>query len=258
MHIFQLLSSFVIHRIAALRRNKTDAFIQDFRNHVLKNFQFCPDFEFIEKKRSALLQNPALLSAPDFGAGSRKTRQLTTGEAIRIASVNPRYGRLLYRLTARYKPSQVIELGTAAGISTLYLAFGNRDAEVITVEGNPQLADLAAGNFKNSGLNNVTIVNSTFDEALPGLISNMAPDSLVYIDGNHTSEATLRYYSVFTGHAGKKPILVFDDINWSAEMRYAWHMMHKRASTGIIIDLFFMGIYFDNSQSPLQIVRFNY
>lgn len=257
MHFIQSFNHFLIHRIAALYRFENNAFIHDFTNHVMKDFQYCPEFEFIENKRNLLLQNRVPLSAHNFGAGS-KTRQRTTSEAIRVASVKPRYGRLLYRLAAWYKPSRIIELGTAAGISTLYLAFGNRDAEVITVEGNPQLANFATRNFKESGLNNVTVMNSTFDEALPYLISKIVPDSLVFIDGNHTAEATLRYFSVFNGLTGKKPILVFDDINWSGDMRSAWQMIQKRLITGTIIDLFFMGIYFNNSQSPPQIVHFNY
>jgi predicted O-methyltransferase YrrM len=257
MHLIQSFNHFLIHRIATLHRFENNIFIQGFTEHVMKDFQYCPEFEFIENKRSVLLQNRVPLSPHNFGAGSQ-TRQARTGDAIRVASVKPRYGRFLYRLAAWYKPSRIIELGTAAGISTHYLAFGNRDAEVITVEGNPQLAEIATRNFKESGLNNVTVLNSTFDEALPYLINIMAPDSLVFIDGNHTAEATLRYFSCFNGLTGKKPILVFDDINWSCDMRSAWQMIQKRLSTGTIIDLFFMGIYFDNSQLPLQIVHFNY
>jgi len=244
--------------MTTLYRTQTNGFIQDFTDHVLHDSRYCREFEFIENIRTRLHQNDLPLFAHKFGAGSRKIRHRTIGEAIRIASVTPRYGRLLYRLTARYKPSQIIELGTAAGISTLYLAFGNRDAEVLTVEGNPQLAMLATGIFKESGLDNVTVLNNDFHEVLPYLIRKMASDSLVFIDGNHTAEATLQYFTVFTGHTGKKPILVFDDINWSGDMRSAWQMIHKQTNTGTIIDLFYMGIYLDNSMSPLQIVRFNY
>jgi hypothetical protein len=92
---------------------------------------------------------------------------------------------------------------------------------------------------------------------LPQLIEYIGPGDMVYIDGNHTAEATWRYFSAFTA-MGKNPILVFDDINWSHDMRSAWKKIRSHASQGIIIDLFHMGIYFNNLQVPKQIFRINY
>jgi predicted O-methyltransferase YrrM len=125
------------------------------------------------------------------------------------------------------------------------------------VEGNPKLAELASQNFRINRIKNITVINSSFDDVLPQLANYIGPGDMVYIDGNHTAEATWRYYSAFTAK-GKNPILVFDDINWSHDMRSVWKKIHSHASQGIIIDLFHMGIYFNNIQSPKQIFRFNY
>ena len=216
------------------------------------------DFERIENRRFILLQDSTPLPSVDFGAGSKKkSTNRTVGDIARIASVNARYGRLLYRLARYYNPSHIIELGTAAGISTQYLAMGNPHAEVITVEGNPNLAELASRNFRNNRIRNITVINSSFDDVLPQLVKYIGPGDIVYIDGNHTAEATWRYYSAFTA-MGKNPILVFDDINWSHDMRSTWKKINTHTRQGVILDLFHMGIYFNNLHTPKQIFRINY
>jgi predicted O-methyltransferase YrrM len=248
----------IIHRIKALYMKGSGTFIEDFQINVLNDALMNTDYEKIEGRRSALLENSTLLPPVDFGAGSKKKgRSRTIGEFTRIASVNGRKGRLLYRMANHYKPSHIIELGTAAGISTQYLATGNPNAEVITVEGNPLLAELASKNFRINRIKNITVINSSFDDVLPQLANYIKPGDLVYIDGNHTAEATWRYYTAFTA-TGKDPILIFDDINWSNGMRAAWRKIQSYAGQGTIIDLFHMGIYFSNIKTPRQIFRINY
>ena len=247
-----------IHRFKALYQNGTGTFIDNFQVNVVNDVLINADFDKIEKTRSMLLQDSTLLSSGDFGAGSKKKRtRRTIGDVTRVASVNDRYGRLLYRLAGYYKPFHIIELGTATGISTQYLALGNPNAEVITVEGNTQLAEVASRNFRVNRIKNVTVINSSFDDVLPQLANYIGPGDLVYIDGNHTAEATWRYYSAFISR-GKNPIIVIDDINWSHDMRSAWRKIRSHAGKCIMIDLFHMGICFNNLQSSKQIFRINY
>jgi len=248
----------LVHRIIALYFTGTGTFIDNFKLQVLNDAWRNSDSDKIETRRSIMLKDLTPLQSVDFGAGSKKKRsERTISEMTRIASVNDRFGRLLYRLARNYNPPHIIELGTAAGISAQYLAAGNPKAEVITVEGNPHLADLASQNFRKDRVKNITIINSAFDDVLPKLVNYIIPGDLVYIDGNHTAEATWRYYLAFTAN-GKEPILVFDDINWSPGMRSTWKKICNHASHGIIIDLFHMGIYFNNLSEPTQIFRINY
>lgn len=248
----------LVHRIKALYLSGSGTFFDNFNINVLNDTQANTDFEKIEERRSILLQDSTPLPAMDFGAGSKKKPgSRTVSDVTRIASVSDRYGRLLYRLAKHYQPLHIVELGTAAGISTLYLAAGNPLAEVITVEGNPNLAKVASKNFRTNRTKNITVINSSFDDVLPQLTNYIQPGDIVYIDGNHTAEATLRYYAEFTAN-GKNPILVFDDINWSNDMRSAWKKIRADAKQGLIIDLYQMGIYFSNLKSPTQIIRINY
>ena len=66
---------------------------------------------------------------------------------------------------------------------------------------------------------------------------------MVFIDGNHTYEATMIYYKLFAGSM----CIVFDDIAWSTDMIRAWRKI-KLIRAGSAIDLFKMGIVFPGQE----------
>jgi predicted O-methyltransferase YrrM len=158
--------------------------------------------------------------------------------------VGTRHGRLLYHLVSYYQPDLIIEMGTAFGISTLYLALANPATPVITVEGNAHYAAIAAKIFNAVQLGNITLINRPFNETVEELRSRITPRTLIFIDGNHTLEATWQYFGAFTSTLRSPTILVFDDINWSEEMRQAWKKITESPDSGTTIDLFRMGIVF--------------
>lgn len=206
-----------------------------------------------------MLRDTTRLDLSDFGAGSRKTLQnITVGNYARRVSVSEKFGQLLYLICRYYHPALVIELGTALGISTLYLALGNSDSRVITVEGNPQLAGLAKNTFCTAGIKNITLVNSHFEIALNELPDKKGERVLVFIDGNHTLESTVAYYNHIVEKWGKKVIIIFDDINWSGEMRLAWKKIKKLANYASSADLFYMGIIFGDEGQTGQNIHIRY
>ena len=71
------------------------------------------------------------------------------------------------------------------------------------------------------------------------------PDiELIYVDGNHTKEATEKYFSLIAQYAKKETVAVFDDINWSREMSSAWKEIKKSACISVSIETLRMGIVF--------------
>jgi hypothetical protein len=89
-----------VHRIKALYLKGSGTFIDNFQINVLNDSLVNTDFEKIENRRSILLQDSTPLPSLDFGAGSKKKpANRTIGDTTGIASVNDRYGRLLYSFT---------------------------------------------------------------------------------------------------------------------------------------------------------------
>jgi predicted O-methyltransferase YrrM len=199
-------------------------FVLQFITSVLRDKTWYDAYRITEDFRKSLLQNKTRISVTNLGAGSRAgNSHIRSISAIaRHASVNSKFGQLLCRIAMHYKPERIAELGTSLGISTHYLALGNPEALVLTVEADPVLAAVAFENLHNHHVTNVHLINDTFDNALPALITESTCKTLVFIDGNHSMVSTLKYADYFFSKLSGCSILIFDDINWSTGMKRAW------------------------------------
>ena len=152
----------------------------------------------------------------------------------------------MFRLARHLKPLHILELGTSLGFSSAYMAFGQPQSKLTTIEGCPNISAIAAQNFRQLNLQNITLLNGNFDEILPRWIGQNEFPTLIFIDGNHRKEPTIRYFEQCVSKAVKGTCLVFDDIHWSAEMEQAWEHIKYSNSVNLSVDLFFMGLVFIN------------
>jgi predicted O-methyltransferase YrrM len=144
----------------------------------------------------------------------------------------------------------VIELGTSAGISTLYLAKADSHVKVTTIDANTELQQITRNNFKELGIQNIRFIPGYFRDHLVPVLKESNGELLVFIDGNHSYSATLEYFNICCTYAKANTILVFDDINWSGDMRRAWQKIRTDFRVHLCINTFFMGIVFFNPEYP--------
>jgi len=218
-----------------------------FIENVLLDKQDHPIYHQVEELRKELKHSPERIEVLDLGAGSRKDNKCLrkVSDIARTAAKPAKYGQLLYRTARHYGCHQVMELGTSLGLTTSYLsAAAGEQGKVVTLEGAPAIAGKALGHFQQLGLHNIVQVTGDFDEKLPEALAIMPKPELVYVDGNHRREPTLRYFEAFREQCGENGIMVFDDIHWSKGMEQSWDTIRKDASVTCTIDLFFIGIVF--------------
>lgn len=236
MYAITYVREFLLHTVRLVMRNGHERFITDFKK-LIHTRNESADSQ-IRSYFSRFLRDRTLMEFTSPGAGSRRNKTLTISEYARRTAVSPAKGNLLYQIAAFYQPELIIELGTSLGLSTMYMAKGSPRSRVITVEGNPQIADIAATSFRTYQLDQVSVIKELFDDALPKLIRNMNANTMVFIDGNHTYEATIKYVNAFS----KAKLIVLDDIRWSAGMLEAWREIVANRGDATVIDLFTMGI----------------
>ncbi|HXC03367.1 MAG TPA: class I SAM-dependent methyltransferase, partial [Bacteroidia bacterium] len=202
--------------------------------------------EPIENLRHELLNSTDEISVLDLGAGSSASvsRVRTIRSIARTSSKAARYARLLYRLSAYFKPSEILELGTSLGISSLYLHAASPHAKLITLEGCPAIAQKAQQNIDRLKVNGIHILTGSFEEKLPVALAGLSKTSFVFFDGNHRKAPTLAYFNQCLEKAGEDSVFIFDDIHWSPEMTEAWEEIKSRAEVTVTVDLFMLGLVF--------------
>lgn len=204
------------------------------------------DYSLAEDTREKFIRSNEKISVLSVGAkGDGKTLvEKNVSEIARSSSSYGKYGRLLQRISAYLKPSKILELGTSLGIGTLYLSAGNPDAKVITVEASKGTKEFAEKNFQALGLKNITSINAAFDDVLEDVLEKNPNIGLIYADGNHTYEATKRYFEIIKKHAEKQTVAVFDDIDWSSGMSKAWKEICADKDIKAAVETLRMGIVF--------------
>ena len=204
--------------------------------------------------REKLKHSPETVHCIDLGAGSHLSKSNTrTVKQLIDYSVKPaKYSQLLFRLTNHFQPANIIELGTSIGITAAYIAKANTKANVITIEGCPEIAAIALQNFNTLSINNIQQHIGNFDELLPAILSKTETLDFIFFDGNHRKAPTLNYFNQCLQKAKEDTVFIFDDIYWSKEMKEAWLEIKNNPQVTITIDLFFLGIVFFRKEQAKQ------
>jgi predicted O-methyltransferase YrrM len=223
-------------------------FVYKLYKEILQDKTSFFEYKEVENVRSAMMNHPGFIRMMDFGSKSTDIRWdkkvVRTRNVARHSAVSPRYGQFLFRLARHFKPESILEMGTSLGISTSYLATGNPESKVVTIEGCPETAEFARRNFEHLGLKNIRQIIGNFDEVLPRLLPETGKIKMFFIDGNHRKEPTLKYFSQILEYVGDDSVLILDDIHWSRDMEKAWEEIRKHPSVKVTIDLFQMGLVF--------------
>lgn len=217
-------------------------------------------FREIENIRLQLMDSEVIIEVTDLGAGSKHgmSPERSIGSIVRNSSVKPKFGRLLFRLVNHFQPKIILELGTSLGISTLYMAAACRKSGLTTIEGCQATARQAIHNFSFFKHENICLMNSSFEQAIPEFLSHTEKLDFVFFDGDHRKSPTVDYFNLCLAKAHNDSVFVFDDIHWSREMEEAWETIKKNDKVVVTIDLFQFGLVFFRKEMSKQdfVIRF--
>lgn len=245
--VFQFFADYFRHRLTSKSRHGTHSpFVYKLTDEVIYDFSPKKAYDAIETQRKKLLRDDRIITVTDLGAGSHlnKSREKKVSQIAKNALKAPRLAQLIYRLAKNQQPAQLIELGTCLGITTAYLSAAHPEAQVLTIEGCPETAAIAYQNFQELDLKNIELQVGNFNALFPKAIAGAETLDFVYIDGNHTKEATLNYFNWCLPKINDNSMLIFDDIYWSEGMKQAWQEIKDHPQVTVTIDLFWIGLVF--------------
>lgn len=213
-----------------------------------------PEYQVLESYRKSLLENKNTIDVTDFGAGSRvfKSNTREISKIAQTAGITSKNAELLFRIVRYFQPKSVLEIGTSLGLATSALSLGNKNAQIITLEGCPNTQKQAQVQLQeqNSNFQNIEFVNTEFSS----YFKNLSPIThhLIYFDGNHSKKATLAYFEALLPTISNDSVWIFDDIHWSAEMEEAWEIIKNHPKVSVTIDTFQWGIVFFRAEQEKE------
>ena len=213
-----------------------------------ENSYYC--FSDIERRRELLLACKDELDVVDYGSSGSKEGVRVSRRVCDIAKTHlesARMGQLLFRIInfmgqEEKRPLEILELGTSLGVTTAYLASADSRNRVMTMEGSESVLRVAKGVWRALQLDNVEGRAVKIDDTLYNCARERL--DLVYVDANHTFEATTRYVRFLLPRMSEKGIVAIDDIHYSEEMERAWEELKQDPQVTTTMDLYHMGLIF--------------
>ena len=174
---------------------------------------------------------------------AERAKPLTVAQDLDVLSLPLFYRTFLHRLVLTLKPGLALELGTAHGMSAIYIGAALEAAGVghlHTIDGDPQRQALARANLAAAlpGCRCVTSHLGLFADVLPDLLETLtAPVDLVFDDGPHIPEITLGAFTLIAPHLAAGGVYVMDDIDHPAGNRRAWDAIRTRSDVAAWLEL---------------------
>ena len=228
-------------------------FVYDLVTKCFYDKRHYVEYDVMNAYREKLLKDSKCIEVKDFGAGSRVFK----GSKRRIKSIAKHVGipkkeqQLLFRLVKYFHPGTMLELGTSLGLGTVAMAMGHPDAKLISLEGCPETAKTA-----RAYLNELPIAPDVINTEFQAFLDlDKTSFDLVYIDGHHEKEATLKYFNTLLDKVHNDSLLIFDDIHWSQGMTEAWEEIIQHPEVTVSIDVYDWGLVFFRKEQKKQHFR---
>jgi predicted O-methyltransferase YrrM len=245
-------------------------FLFSYSKECIFNPDHYQHFDLLENLREELRQDYRQIEVTDYGMGPRfmfrgKNQAGTplvykrkVKDIARKSLQYPKYCRLFFHTARYFRPGVILELGTSLGLTAAYLALGNPNGRLISLEGCVQTAEIAKSTLERAGVENAEIITGNFRQTLPGVLETNKDIGLVYIDGDHSFEGVLRNFALICNNLTPESVLIMDDIRWSSQMKAAWKQLVNWHKTTLAIDLGKTGILFFNPALSKQLIRIGF
>lgn len=129
------------------------------------------------------------------------------------------YYKWLHAYVETKKPKQVVELGAAAGISTLLMATANPESKIISVD-----CDTAAWRWMNREYPNVIkVYGDDLDLSIYPKDIDLFKTDFWFIDTLHTGTQLKEELKTYKKFFKKGAVIAFDDIHVNKGMEEVWN-----------------------------------
>jgi predicted O-methyltransferase YrrM len=160
-------------------------------------------------------------------------------------AIHPKQGALLFRLTHYFRAQNILQIGAAMGLSTLYMTSYRAGVNCITLEKRQQHAAIARWVYEKAARTPIDLRVGDYAELLPLALKGM--DSMDFVFFNTRREpAAKEMFELCAQLAHDDTVFVFEGIKTSNIMRNIWISVCKHPKVTVTIDLYTLGVVLFN------------
>lgn len=147
-------------------------------------------------------------------------------EDFEFIHVNVRGGRFLSSLVSQFEAPNIVEIGTAFGVSGMYMLSTIGDGHLWTFDPCDDWAEVSTTNL-NSINTRYDRIGEAFETGFPNRCAEIPPIQIAFVDGLHTYENVTREVELLEPHMVGHSFLILHDVELDAEMKRAWNQIRN-------------------------------
>ncbi len=237
---FFTVKEYLKYRSEALNAHDLHSpFVFDLYNEVIRKRAKVQE-SALRKLRQKITRSDLTVDFQDPKTGGNH-RSTVKKLSRRVASSHS-FSYFLFKLINHQKYHTVLEAGTSIGLNTLYMA-QSVASSVWTLEGSPQIANIAKRHFEKLGLSDIHQVIGDVRDTFVSTLSESQP-ALIFLDADHRSDTIAFYLDAIRKHSPGTECIIVHDIYWSQDMKNSWSAIVKNPAYPLTIDIFQAGIIF--------------
>jgi len=217
---FGIHSPFVFDLITNVIEEKSDFY--SFHNISLIRFQLLQDKRFIKYRE----------------------KRITVKKALQLYGISKKEGEFLFRLVNHYKPHTILSVGSSMGLAPLYLTRCDSTVQCVTLECEPDLAEIAKHIIDKEKNQTLQIKTGAYHELLPESIVELQRIDCVFIGkdiGVYDWDTVFEQCMPFVHDP---TFFVLAGIRSSIEKQNYWMQYRQHPKVTVAIDLFDLGLLF--------------
>ena len=208
-------------------------FVFEFVEQILEDDRQYYYFNTIEGYRKQIYANKTSIEI-------NRTSGTPLHQLAKANAISSEMGRLLFKLVNKYQPKTALELGTGAGIATLYQCTPSKKMQLYSIEENFGLAKNIQHLLRKLGLQQVQFRAGLFEKNIPNILTRMPSIELVTVN----QLATKALMEKIINHCTKEAVLVLNYPHATKERLQYWKWLKKHPSVRLSLDLYKMGFAF--------------
>jgi predicted O-methyltransferase YrrM len=221
--------------------------VYDLVTNVIEETSDFYAYHDISLVRLQLLQNERFIQ---YGK-----KRITVKKALQRYGITTKEGKFLFRIANHFKPRTILSVGSSMGLVPLCLTRYDSTVRCITLECEPDLAEIA-GQILNKEKNPaLSIQTGAYQELLPDSIVELQQIDCVFIGKDVSVNDWDTVFEQCESFIHDSTFLVLAGIRSSNEKKYYWTQFRQHPSVTVAIDLFDLGLLFFQPKLHKQIYK---
>ena len=222
-------------------------FVFDLITNVIEDKSAYYAYHDISLIRKQLTQNNTFIHC--------KGKRITVKKAVQRDGISQKEGEFLFRLTNHYKPRSILAIGSSLGLTPLYLGKYDSTAHCITLESEPDFAEMATHLLSKETNPSLQIRTGAYHESVSDAISQLKQIDCIFADKNVRISDLDVFFNHCLSFIHDHTFCVLAGIRSSSEKYRYWKQLSQHPQITVAVDLFQMGLLFFQPKLHRRVYR---